>query len=1027
MSHIRKLFLLTLVLVFTFATAQHSVSISEDINFFKKGKVCFSNQQYAAAVDNFTTFVSLQKSPYDTRIVEAEYYIIYANYYQHKEGIESEMQAFVQKNQGSFYANQISYELGRFYFAEEDYRKAVKAFDPCKDDWFEEEQLATYYYQFAYSLFEIKRYKVAKPLFKKAVDQEDVFYDEALYFYSFLQYKDENYTAALSGFETLMEKGKFEESAPFYAAQIYFLKEEYEKLIEFAPKLISETKNNYEVELNRIVGDAYYQLKNYDKAISYLEAYQNGTSSIVRQDLYHLGVAYYMKKDFAKAAETFAKITAQNDPLSQSAYSYLGECFVKIGDKDRARLAFGTASKYKFDPELREDAYYNYVKLSYETAVSPFNGTIALLEGFLQEFPKSEYTLEINDLMYKSYMTTSNYKDACASIQKIKNKDARLVMAHQRVMYYYGVELYNLGDYKTAIRYFKLSLEGEPLEKNLRALSLFWLGDANYQMKKYDEALVEFNNFITSVGAYSLEEFSIAHYNMGYCFFKINNYNAAINWFRKFTQLDKNADVNLLTDASSRVGDCYYLKRDFYNAIKYYNQALEMGGVGTDYAFYQKGFCQGLSHQYEPKIVTLNILLKDVPESSYADDALYEIARTWVVLERHKEAIVAYKQLIREYPNSKYAAKAMLNSGLVYYNSGDVANATESYKSIVEKYKGTDEARSALSALKNISIDQNSVDEYITYAKGLGTESIEQQEEDSLTFLAAEKLYIAQRYDEALPAFEAYVTDFSNGSYVLVSYFYMADANMQMGNAKEAIQNLEYIVAQPRSIYTEQSLSVLSATYYNEKDYSRALETYKRLLENAEQKDNILAAKRGMMECSYALHEAGATILAVDNLLKEILPPSLVNKAHFYKAKSYFALDNKDAALESYTLLSQDVSNAYGAEAKYTIAQLLFDGNHNDSAKVVVLDFINKGTSVQYWLAKAFVLLSDIYVVENDLFQAKQYLLSISDNYVAEDDILGIVSAKLEIIEGLETTKNLQNRDSLGVHFVAPNDSVNKQ
>lgn len=1024
MSHIRKLILSTLIFVFAVASGQHSISISDDINFFKKGKECFANQQYAAAVDNFTRYVSIQESPYDTRITEARYYIIYANYYQKKDGVALQMQAFINEHPGTFYANQISYELGRFYFADEDYKRAVKAFEVCKDKWFEDEQVATYYYQYGYSLFEIKKYKVAKPVFKKAVEEEGLYYDEALYYYSFLQYKDKNYTVALTGFEALMEKDKFEESAPFYAAQIYFLKEEYEKLVEFAPSLISEKNGQYEVELNRIVGDAYYQLKDYDQAITYLEAYQNGTSAIVRQDLYHLGVAYYMKKDYEKAAETFAKITAQNDALSQSAYSYLGECFVKIGDKDRARLAFGTASKYKFDPELREDAYYNYVKLSYETAVSPFNGTIALLEGFLDEFPNSEYTLEINNLMYKSYMTTTNYKEACASIQKIKNKDSRLEMAHQRVMYYYGVELYKQGKYKASISYFKKSLEGNPQEKNLRALSLFWMGDSYYQLKQYDEALVEFNQFITSAGAYSLDEFSIAHYNMGYCFFKIHNYNASINWFRKFVQLDKTSDVNLLTDANNRVGDCFYLKRDFYNAIKYYTQSIEKGGIGADYASFQKGFCQGLSHQYEPKIVTLNTLLKDVPESPYADDALYEVARTWGILERYDNAIQAYKQLIREYPNSKYGSKAMLNSGLVYYNSGDIDNATDSYKAIVEKYKGTEEARAALVALKNISIDQNSVDEYITYAKGLGTESIEQQEEDSLTFLAAEKLYIAQRYDDAVDAFEEYTADFANGNYVIVSYFYMADANMQLGKAPEAIKNLEYIVSQPRSIYTEQSLSVLSATYYNEKDYTKALETYKRLLENAEQKENVMAAKRGMMECSYALHEAGATILAVDNLLKEIIPPAMVNKAHYYKAKSYFALDNKPAALESYAILAEDVSNAYGAEAKYTIAQLLFDDNESDSAKVEVLDFINKGTSAQYWLAKSFILLSDIYVAENDLFQAKQYLLSISDNYKAEDDILGIVSAKLENIERLETANDLQTRDSLGVHFVAPIDSV---
>lgn len=1024
MINIRKHLLVLSLFISALAIAQHSASISDEINDFKTGKECFDNQQYAAAVYHFHNYIDECGIDYDSRKIEAEYYIIYANYYLKKDGIGAQMIEFVDKYPGSYLANQMAFELGQYYFHEEDYRNAIKAFQQCNEAFLSEEQMPDYYYAYAYANFATKKYKAAKPLFKSSVELEAKYYDEALYYYSFLQYKDKNYNVALEGFEVLQADGKFQESVPYYIAQILFLKEEYQKLIAFAPALITEKESNKDVELNRIVGDAYYKMGDYDKAISYLVAYQNGTSKILRQDLYHLGVAYYKQKDYANAAETFAQITAQNDPLSQSAYSYLGECFVKLNEKDRARLAFGTASKYKFDPILREDAYYNYVKLSYETAVSPFNGTIALLEGFLLEFPESEYTLEIYDLMYKSYMTTTNYKDACASIEKIQRDDSRLIMARQRVTYYRGVELYNEGRYKDAVKYFERSLDGDPQEKTMKAKALYWMGDAYYQQAQYAEAMAQFELFISTPGAYSLEEFSIAHYNMGYSYFKQQKYNDAITWFRKYTQLNKSVDNNWMTDANNRVADCFFLKRDFYNAIKYYSQAIEHGGEGSDYAYYQKGFCQGMSQLYNPKIVTLTKLLNDAPESPYADDALYEVARTWVILERYDEAINAYKQLPYSYPNSKYASKALLNAGLTYYNNGDLDNASSTYKQVVDGYQGSEDARAALLALKNISIDQNSVNEYIAYAEEKGATNILEQEEDTLNFLAAEKLYIAQRFEESIDAFENYTKDYPNGVYKLVAYFYMADAHMQLSQADKAMTCLEYIVAQPRSIYTEQSLAVLSATYFNEKNFAKALESYKRLLENAEQKENILAAKIGVVDCNYALGEAGATILAVDNLLVETLPPATINKAYFYKAKAYMALDNEAAAKESFLILTADLSNKYGAEAKYTIAEMFYKANDFEAAKAEVFDFINKGTSEQYWLAKAFILLSDIFIVEEDLFQAKQYLLSISDNYKQEDDILGIVNDKLTAITELEEAENMSKRDSLGSLFVVPNDSI---
>ncbi len=1023
MYNIRKLTALGFLLISGLVLAQHSVSVKDPVVFYKTGKTFFEEKQYAAATEQFELFLS-SSNTFDAKIEESEYFIVSSHLFQKKQGVETEMLSFIEKYEGSFLSNIISFELGSFYYDNEQYRLAMKAYANCRVEWFTPEILDDFYYQYAYVLFDLKKYKEAKPHFKVAIEQGGVHENKALYYYSFLQYKDENYDVALTGFKTLFDENLFEESVPYYLAQIYFIKERYDELLDFAPALAEKGDEKNKAELNRIVGDAYYKQGDYDEAIQYLEAYQDAANKTLRQDLYHLGVAYYMKKDFARAAETLAKITALNDPLSQSAYSYLGECFVRLEDKNRARLAFGTASKYKFDPLLREDAYYNYVKLSYETAVSPFNGTIALLEGFLSEFPNSNYTTEVYDLMYKSYMTTTNFRDAALSIEKLKSDDPRIALALQRVMYYRGVELYNDGNYKASVDYFMKSISGDPREKTLKAKALYWLGDAYYQLKVYDKAMAEFNAFITSPGAYGLDEFAMAHYNMGYCFFKTHNYNAAINWWRKFVQLDKVNNVDWVADAYNRTGDCYFLKRDFYNAIKYYSLAIDQGGDnGLDYAAYQKGLCQGLSAQYDAKIATLNSLLRYYPESAYADDANFEVARTWIILKRYDEAITSFKQLPLMYPNSKYASKALLNVGLTYYNKGDLENASNTYKQVVDKYKGTEDGRSALLALKNISIDQNSINEYVAYAHEVGAANVERQEQDSLTFTAAERLYMNQDYPKAIAAFKKYNEEFDNGTYVLVSNFFMADAYMQIDKNDDALFCLEFIVKQPRNLYTEQALEVLSSTYFENKEYTKALEAYKQLLDNAEKKENVLIAKTGIVDCNYALGEEGATILAVEQLLKEKLKPTVKNRALYYNGKSYLGLQNTGAAKSSFEILAEDISNAYGAESKYLLAQMLYDEAQYDSSKVEVFDFINKGTSQQYWLAKVFILLSDIFMVDNDLFQAKQYLLSIRDNYKNEDDIPAIVEERLKVISDKEEQENQSRRDSLGLEFNIPADT----
>src|SRR5690606_883799 len=78
-----------------------------------------------------------------------------------------------------------------------------------------------------------------------------------------------------------------------------------------------------------------------------------------------------------------------------------------------------------------------------------------------------------------------------------------------------------------------------------------------------------------------------------------------------------------------------------------------------------------------------------------------------------------------------------------------------------------------------------------------------------------------------------------------------------------------------------------------------------------------------------------------------------------------------------------------------------------------ITDFISKNTPYQYWLGKSFLLLADIYLSQNDQFQAKHTLKSLYENYNDENDgIKAEAAEKLLVIENAEKSEQQKAIDS---------------
>jgi TolA-binding protein len=827
------------------------------------------------------------------------------------------------------------------------------------------------------------------------------YYDAANYYYAHIQYQKGKYQTALKGFERLEESPAFKKIISFYIAQIHYLQGNYDVAIDYALPMLNEGTDKRKADMHRIVAESYFAKKNYIKAIEYFEKTIKLADKPRRQDNYYMGFAYYLQKQYTKAAKYLSIVTSDKDKMSQNAYYHLADCYLKLDDKKRARVAFEAASKNDFDKDIQEDALFNTIKLNYELNYSPFNEIINSFLSFIEQFPESDKIDLAYDYLGQVFLTTKNYKQAIGALESIKIKNARVYMALQRVAYYHAIELFANLRFNEAIRLFDYSLKYDRYDADLKVKAFYWRGEAKYRLNNYDAAVKDYNAFILMPGSFDTGYFGLAHYNIAYAEFKGKNYESAKSWWRKYIQLEKDKQKSTQGDAYNRIGDCYFVQRDFQQAIEYYNKGSRIINASPDYAMYQKGISLGILKQHNEKIEELNNLINKYPKSAYVDDALYEMGRSYVAKNDLENAIRKYKTIKEKYPTSSYSKKAMLQLGLVYYNSNEYENSLAFYKRVVNEFPGSPESIESLHGIRNIYLDRNDPDGYVAYTKGLGSfAQVDVREQDSLSYVSSERYYMDNNCDAAINSFKNYLLRYPKGMFVVNANYYLADCLYRQGEEYDALRAYKEVTGREKNIFTEDALLHSGAIHFGMKKYNDALLDFQKLSQLAEIEENRLEAKIGIMRCYYQLKDLDETIEAADNVMNAPkVSDEIIREARYCKAGAYRLKGESNLAFENYKVLAQYTHSEQGAEAKYRVLLQYFLDGDLKKAEDEVFDFANKGTSHQYWLARSFIVLADIYTQNGEYFQAKQYLQSIIENYKGEDDVHTIVNERLSFIE----------------------------
>ena len=974
-----------------------------DTRLLDECRTVFTQRDYSAAGSLLDEWIKEAESRKLALTEEIEYMQVVIKAERDLSTAMPAIQIFMSKYPNSMYNNRMLALMGSSHFVLREYEDAIECFDECDPLLLDEKDCSRLVRHNAISLFRCGRaqegYLQLTILERLVEDPEE---DEDIVFYrAYYDYLNGKTAQAKSGFENSLGSRHGDEASLYLAEMALNGNGDMDKAYETANNLVATTEDpEIEAEAERILGEYWYRKGDYAKAVDLLTSYlATGKSQDTRHDTYLLGMSEFQTGDMDGAVSHLSEVTGPDDAVTQNALLHIGLASLAKGDKSSARMAFERASNIPGKPEVREQALYNYAMVIHETSYSPFAESVTSLERFLNEYPKSAYADKVSSYLVDVYMNTPSYEAALASIAKIQNPGASILAAKMQLLYKKAMDDMASGNYDNVPSLLSDVIALDRYDRKTANEAMFWRGECYYRMDQIDRAEADYNRYLALTGSGMTYNSGLANYGLGYIYYNREDYTRSGKAFRSVIETSRQTrlDDGIVADAALRAGDCMFYGRQYDKAKEYYGTAINLVPSTGDYALYQTALVNGLQRNYNQKIRDLDNLTTNYPQSPYVPSALYEEGRAYQQTDQPEQAVQAFSRIISGYPNTDLARKASAETALIYYQTDRYDEAIAAYKDVIARYPGSDEARTALVDLKSIYVEKGDINTYLAYSETVqGAAPIAVSERDSLTYTAAEGLFGRGEKAQAKVRFKEYLDQYPQGAFAPNAWYYQGVLLEEENDYENAYESYMHCAAYESSRFCESALDRASAMAWSVGDWETAMDTYIRLYGKTTDADRQRRSLYRIVSSAGQISEYDAVLLYADKALQMQLSADQQTEVNYWKAQALLETGKRDEARPLFEELAKDTRSRYGAESDYLLSQLLFDSGDKEAAEKVIMDFIQEGTPHMYWLARSFILLSDIYKSQGKDVEARQYLLSLKSNYTEDDDIADMIAKRLE-------------------------------
>lgn len=724
-----------------------------------------------------------------------------------------------------------------------------------------------------------------------------------------------------------------------------------------------------------------YQINDkYKNALELLEKGKYATASALFRDV--------EKLNYITSGQTDTRLDISE--IKTNAQYYRALCALELRNDDAIDLFMAFIRQHPENAKTKQ-AYFQvgkfYFRLAdYKEALNWFTKVSSMdMSG--------EEANEYRFMTAYSFFEMGNYADAKPLFSVVK--DSKSPYAEQAI-YYYAYIAYLDKDYKTSLANF----ERLKNSKNYENSYPYYISSIYFLDKRYDDVLAYAIPILNNTKQqYETEMFRI----VGSSYFAKGDYQNAIKYFEKFLANDGGKTQN--DQDSYQIGYTYYKLKNYNKAIEQFVKLNTAANSHNQFGLYTLGDAY---LKTKNKQGARNAFLESSKfnfDAQIQEDALFNFAKLSYELEFHNIALDAAKTYLKNYPKSAKVNEAKTLLANILLNTKNYKEAIDLLESIQNKDDDAKEAYQKVTYYRALEFyNERAFENAIGMFLKSNTYTIDPNIHALATYWCAEAMYEVRKYGESVNYFENFLkmsaarkTDLYNYANYALGYAALEGENY--GKASTYFAKFLNGNEKDQSTINDAVLR-LADSYFGGKNYGAALGNYNRIISAKTSSEDYALFQRGVIEG--LMNQPDTKIATLNSLLSKFPNSNYADDAGFEIAYTYFLIgQGEKARTDLVGLIEKYPRSSYVPRALVTIGLVHYDQKNDEAAleafKKVVSEYKSTDEAQQ-----AFKLIERIYLDSGNATAFINYAntTSIGNYSIAEQDNIMFQAANNRYLRG---------------------------